>query len=300
MQDILAEINKLKEERKAIILAHNYQPPEVQDIADFCADSLELARYSVDIDAKVIVLCGVRFMAEMAHILNPDKIVLLPDENAACPLADSITPEDVKRLREEFPDAIFLAYVNTSAAVKAECDICYTSANIIEVIEKLPKDRKLVVLPDRNLARWAREKTGRDIIAWQGECPVHQAIKEEDVLKVRKIYPSSAVMVHPECKEEVVRWGDLVGGTGKMLRFAKETNYDCYIVGTERDMCHRLKREMPNKTFIPANEEAICEDMKKINLNKILLSLQTLTHQIMLEENIRERARKTIERMFIY
>jgi len=298
MQDILAEIERLKEERKAIILAHNYQPPEVQDIADFAADSLELARYSIGIDAKVIVLCGVRFMAEMAHILNPDKIVLLPDEGAGCPLADSITPEDVRILRGEYPDAIFLAYVNTSAAVKAECDICYTSANILEVIGKLPGDRRLVVLPDRHLASWAKRKTGRDIIIWQGECPVHQAIKEEDVLKVKREYPDSAIMVHPECKEEVIRWAELVGGTGKMLRFAKGSDYQSYIVGTERDMCHRLKREVPKKIFLPASEEAVCEDMKKINLEKVLRSLQTLTHKIELEESIRERARKSIERMF--
>jgi quinolinate synthase len=298
MQDILAEIERLKKERKAIILAHNYQPPEVQDIADFAADSLELARYSMDIDAEVIVLCGVRFMAEMAHILNPEKIVLLPDEGAGCPLADSITPEDVRRLREEYPDAIFLAYVNTSAAVKAECDICYTSANILEVIGKLPADRRLVVLPDRHLASWAQRKTGREIIIWQGECPVHQAIKEEDVLRVKKANPDSAVMVHPECKEEVIRWAQLVGGTGKMLRFAKESDYKSYIVGTERDMCHRLKREVPQKIFLPANEEAVCEDMKKINLEKVLRSLQTLSYKIELDESIRERARRTIERMF--
>ncbi|MBC7329860.1 quinolinate synthase NadA [bacterium] len=298
MQNILAEIERLKRERKAIILAHNYQPPEVQDIADFAADSLELARYSMDIDAKVIVLCGVRFMAEMAHILNPEKIVLLPDEGAGCPLADSITPEDVRRLREEYPDAIFLAYVNTSAAVKAECDICYTSANILEVIRKLPADRRLVVLPDRHLASWARRKTGRDIIIWQGECPVHQAIKEEDVLRVKKEHPDSALMVHPECKEEVIRWAELVGGTGKMLRFAKESNYQSYIVGTERDMCHRLKREVSEKIFLPANEEAVCQDMKKISLEKVLRSLQTLSYKIELDESIRERARKTIERMF--
>jgi quinolinate synthase len=298
MQDILVEIERWKKERKAIILAHNYQPPEVQDIADFAADSLELARYSMDIDAEVIVLCGVRFMAEMTHILNPEKIVLLPDEGAGCPLADSITPEDVRRLREEYPDAIFLAYVNTSAAVKAECDICYTSANILEVIGKLPADRRLVVLPDRHLASWAKKNTGRDIIIWQGECPVHQAIREEDVLRVKKEHPDSAVMVHPECKEEVIRWAELVGGTGKMLRFAKESDYQTYIVGTERDMCHRLKREVPQKIFLPANREAVCEDMKKINLEKVLRSLQTLTYKIELEEHIRERARKTIERMF--
>lgn len=298
MQDIVAEIEKLKRERKAIILAHNYQPPEVQDIADFSADSLELARFSMNIDAKVIVLCGVRFMAEMAHVLNPDKIVLLPDESAGCPLADSITPEDVRRLREEFPDAIFLAYVNTSAAVKAECDICFTSANILDVIGKLPKERNLVVLPDKHLARWAREKTGREIIAWIGECPVHQAIDKEDIIRVKNLSPSSAVMVHPECREEVVALSDFVGGTGGMLRFAKETGYLSYIVGTERDMCHKLKKEIPQKTFLPADEEAICEDMKKTNLLKILHSLQTLNHQVILNEDMRKRAKRTIEKMF--
>lgn len=298
MQDIVAEIEKLKRERKAIILAHNYQPPEVQDIADFSADSLELARFSMNIDAKVIVLCGVRFMAEMAHVLNPDKIVLLPDESAGCPLADSITPVDVRRLREEFPDAIFLAYVNTSAAVKAECDICFTSANILDVIGKLPKERNLVVLPDKHLARWAREKTGREIIAWIGECPVHQAIDKEDIIRVKNLSPSSAVMVHPECREEVVALSDFVGGTGGMLRFAKETGYLSYIVGTERDMCHKLKKEIPQKTFLPADEEAICEDMKKTNLLKILHSLQTLNHQVILNEDMRKRAKRTIEKMF--
>jgi len=298
MQDIVADIERLKKERNAVILAHNYQPHEVQDIADFSADSLELARYSMDIDAKVIVLCGVHFMAEIAHILNPDKIVLLPEEAAGCPLADSITPEDTRRLREEFPDAIFLTYVNTSAEVKAECDICYTSANILEVIEKLPKDRRLVMLPDKHLARWAREKTGREIISWKGECPVHKAINKEDILRVKNFSPHSAVMVHPECGEEVVALSDFVGGTGGMLRFAKETGYSSYIVGTERDMCHKLEKEIPQKSFLPANEEAVCEDMKKINIQKVLNALQTLTYQVVLAEDVRERAKKTIERMF--
>ncbi|MBC7327019.1 quinolinate synthase NadA [bacterium] len=298
MQSILDEIEKLKKERKAVILAHNYQPPEIQDIADFSADSLELARHSMTIDAKVIVLCGVRFMAEMAYILNPDKLVLLPDETAGCPLADSITPQDVRHLRDQYPDAIFLAYVNTSAAVKAECDICYTSANILEVISKLPKDRKLVVLPDRNLARWAREKTQREIISWQGECPVHQAINKEGIIKAKANFPHSAVMVHPECKEEVVGISDFVGGTGGMLRFAKTTDYQIYIVGTEKDMCHKLKREIPQKLFIPANEEAICEDMKKTNLSKVLWSLQTLSHQVILDDDIRQKAKRAIDKMF--
>lgn len=298
MEDILAEIEKLKKERNAIILAHNYQSPEVQDIADFSADSLELARFSMNIDAKVIVLCGVRFMAEMAHILNPDKMVLLPDESAGCPLADSISPDDVRRLREEYPDAIFLAYVNTSAGVKAECDICYTSANILEVIGKLPKDKRLVILPDKHLARWAREKTGREIISWEGECPVHKAIDKEDILKANKHSPQSAVMVHPECREEVTALSDFVGGTGGMLRFAKNTQYSSYIVGTERDMCHKLKKEIPSKTFIPADEEAICDDMKKTNLLKVLNSLRTLNYQIVLEPDIRERAKRAIEKMF--
>ncbi len=298
MQDILAEIGRLKKDRRAVILAHNYQPPEVQDIADFSADSLELAKYSMSIDAKIIVLCGVRFMAEMAHILNPDKIVLLPDESAGCPLADSITPEDVRKLREEFPDAIFLAYVNTSAAVKAECDICYTSANILDVISKLPKDRKLVVLPDKHLARWVREETKREIIIWGGECPVHKAIDEENILKMKNLSPLSAVMVHPECREKVVALSDFVGGTGGMIRFAKTTGYSSYIVGTERDMCHKLKREIPTKNFLPANEEAVCQDMKKTNLLKILHTLQTLEYQILLDVDIRERARRTIEKMF--
>lgn len=298
MQDILAEIKRLKRERKAIILAHNYQPPEVQDIADFSADSLELARYSMNTDAKVIVLCGVRFMAEIAHILNPDKKVLLPDASAGCPLAESITPEDVRRLREEFPDAIFLAYVNTTARVKAECDICYTSANILEVIGKLPRDRKLVVLPDKHLARWAREIMNREIISWEGECPVHRAIQKEHIIRAKSLSPKSAVMVHPECGEEVVALSDFVGGTGGMLQFAKATAHSSYIVGTERDMCHKLKKEIPYKTFLPANGEAICEDMKKINLQKVHRALQTLEYQIVLEESIRERAKKTIEKMF--
>lgn len=298
MEDILAEIEKLKKERHAVILAHNYQSPEVQDIADFSADSLELARFSMNIDAKVIVLCGVRFMAEMAHILNPDKMVLLPDESAGCPLADSISPNDVRRLREEYPDAIFLAYVNTSAGVKAECDICYTSANILEVIGKLPKDKRLVILPDKHLARWAREKTGREIISWEGECPVHKAIDKEDILRVKSLSPQSAVMVHPECREEVTALSDFVGGTGGMLKFAKESEYMSYIVGTERDMCHKLKKEIPSKTFLPADAEAICEDMKKTNLLKVLNSLKTLNYQIFLEPDVREKAKRAIEKMF--
>lgn len=300
MQSILEKIKELKEKRRAIILAHNYQSPEVQDIADVVADSLELGIRARETKAEVIVFCGVRFMAEMASILNPEKKVLMPDETAGCPLADTITPEDVRALRKSYPKATFLAYVNTSAAVKAECDICFTSSNVLRIIRSLPEDKQLVVIPDRHLTEWASRETGRELIPWFGECPVHMEIGEKDIKLIKEQHQGIKVMVHPECRIEVRAMGDFIGGTGGMLKYAQRENAKFFAVATEVGMVHRLSKDNPDKVFLPATLGAICDDMKKITLEKVLYSLENMVYEVKVPEDIAERARNALEAMFRY
>ncbi|MCE5264644.1 MAG: quinolinate synthase NadA [Deltaproteobacteria bacterium] len=297
--EIIDKIEKLKKERKAVILAHNYQIPEVQDIADFVGDSLELSiKASQVTDAEVIVFCGVQFMAETAKILSPQKTVLLPARDAGCPMADMIAADQLRALKAEHPGAKVLCYVNTSAEVKAECDLCCTSANAVRMVEEVLRDAKeIIFVPDKYLAAFVAAKTGREFITWPGFCPTHARILPEHIAAARARHPGAVVMVHPECRPEVAAIADMVISTGGMSRFARETKAKEIIVGTEPGIIHRLKKEAPDKIFHPISDTVICPNMKKTTLEKILWSLEDMVHRIEVPEEIAVRARRAIEAM---
>jgi len=294
---IAAEIGKLKAERDAVILAHNYQPGEVQDIADFVGDSLDLSIRASQTDARVIVFCGVHFMAETAALLCPGRTVLLPDEHAGCPMADMVTAEQLREEKRKSPLTVVVGYVNTSAAVKAECDICCTSGNAIKVINSLPEGIPILFVPDRHLGAYVAAQTGRKITLWPGYCPTHQFIRAGDIAALKKHYPGAQVLVHPECSGEVTSLADKVLGTGGMLTYARESAADAFIIGTESGIIHRLTKENPGKRFIPASERAVCPNMKRISLEKILWSLQDLRHEVRVPEELRARAKTAVDRM---
>ncbi len=294
---IAAEIRKLKAERDAVILAHNYQPGEVQDIADFVGDSLDLSIRASQTDARIIVFCGVHFMAETAALLCPGRTVLLPDEHAGCPMADMVTAEQLREEKRKSPRAAVVGYVNTSAAVKAECDICCTSGNAIKVINSLPQDIPILFVPDRHLGAYVAAQTGRKMTLWPGYCPTHQFIRAGDIAALKQQYPGAQVLVHPECSGEVTAMADAVLGTGGMLTYARESAADTFIIGTESGIIHRLTKENPGKQFIPASERAVCPNMKRISLEKILWSLQDLRHEVRVPEELRVRAKTAVDRM---
>jgi quinolinate synthase len=291
------KIKQLKKKRKAIILAHNYQLPEVQDVADFHGDSLELSRLAAQTDARVIVFCGVHFMAETASILSPDKMVIMPDVNAGCPMANMITASDLKKLKEKHPGASVVGYVNTSAEVKAELDICCTSTNAVAVVNSLKEQKEIIFVPDKYLADFVWRQTGRRLIAWNGFCPTHIKILPEDIKRERKFHPQAKVMVHPECLPQVVALADEVLSTSKMCKFARETKAKEIIVGTEVGLIYRLKKDNPDKEFYPASEAAVCPNMKRTTQEKILWALEELKEEIRVPDNIRRRAKKAIDRM---
>ncbi|PMQ01485.1 MAG: quinolinate synthase [Dictyoglomus sp. NZ13-RE01] len=294
--DIVERIRKLKKERNAIILAHNYQLPEVQDIADFVGDSLELSRIAKEVKEEVIVFCGVHFMAETASILAPEKTIILPDINAGCPLANMITSEDIKKLREKYPNALVVAYVNTSAEVKAESDYCCTSANAISVVEKVPSD-EVIFVPDRNLGYYVSKHVNKKMYIWNGFCPTHQRILPQDIEIMKNKYKNAKVVVHPECRKEVLDMADKIASTSGIIKFVKEDNNKEYIIGTEMGILHRLRKEAPDKIFYPASSLAVCPNMKKITLEKILWALEDLKPIVKVEEPIRSKAYRAIEKM---
>jgi quinolinate synthase len=295
--DLTAKIARLRAERKAVILAHNYQLAEVQDIADFVGDSLELSRRAAEIEeAEVIVFCGVLFMAETAKILSPSRTVLIPDPRAGCPMCEMAPVEAVRKRKAELPGVPVVAYVNTTADVKAEADICCTSANAVKIVNGLP-DPRVLFLPDRNLGQWVQRHTDKEVILWPGHCPTHQRILASQILRLREEHPAAVVIVHPECQPDVLDVADEVLSTGQMLRWARETSATEVIVGTERGILHRLQLENPGKTFLPVTRVATCPNMKKITLEKVLWSLEDMTHQVEVPVEIAARARRAIERM---
>lgn len=294
---LLEKIRDLKVRRKAVILAHNYQPPEVQDLADFCGDSLGLSLQASETAAEVIVFCGVRFMAETAAILCPDKGVLLPDADAGCPMADMITADQLRRLKAEHPGALVVCYVNSTAEVKAESEYCCTSANAVDVVRLLPKDRPILFVPDQNLGQYTARQTGRDLILWPGYCHVHVGITEEDIRNAKARDPRALVMVHPECTEPVRLLADQVLSTGGMLRFVRQARAKRIIVGTEIGILHALKKENPDVRYVPASERAVCPNMKKITLEKILWALEDLRDRVTVPEGVAARARRSLQRM---
>ncbi|MGA2322582.1 MAG: quinolinate synthase NadA [Sedimentisphaerales bacterium] len=296
-EQLIKKIKELKAERNAIILAHNYQPGEIQDIADFTGDSLALSVKAAATDAEVIVFCGVKFMAETAAILSPGKTVLLPDKNAGCPMADMITGEQLRELKRKNPGELVVCYVNSSAEVKAESDYCCTSANAVEVVESLPKDSKIIFVPDQHLGRFVVEKTGREMILWPGYCPTHVFITEDDIKKAREMHPGAVVMAHPECTEPVKAVSDKLLSTGQMLKFAKQSDAKRFIIATETGIIHTLKKENPGKEFFPATTRALCPNMKRITLDKVLWSLEDMHYKITVPADIAARAKKSLEKM---
>jgi len=294
--EIVEKISALKKRRNAVILAHNYQPGEVQDIADFVGDSLDLSQRAAETAAGVIVFCGVRFMAETASILCPDKVVLLPDVNAGCLLADMITAEQLRAKKKEHPQAVVVCYVNSPAEVKAESDICCTSANAVKVVESLDA-REILFVPDQNLGSYVSAKTGKEMILWPGFCPTHVRIKPAKIKELKREYPQAKVVVHPECTPEVIALADEVLSTGGMCRYAQRGDVREMIVGTEVGIIHRLKKENTDKRFIPVSEQAICPDMKLITLEKVLRSLEEMSPEVKVPEEIRLRAKAAVDKM---
>ncbi len=300
MRDHDAELREkvlsLKKKRNAIILSHNYQLGEIQDIADFVGDSLELSQNAAKTDADVIVFCGVHFMAETASILCQNKVVLLPDMHAGCPMADMITADRLRQQKKEHPGAAVVCYVNTTAEVKAESDICCTSANAVRVIESLDA-REIIFVPDQYLGNYVAGKTEKKIVLWPGFCITHTRIQPRDILQQKAEHPQAKVIVHPECRPEVFALADEVLSTGGMLRFARETDAKEVIIGTEIGILHRLRKENPGKRFFPASEQAICPRMKLITLERVLWSLEEMTPEVKVPEDIRIKAKRAVDRM---
>lgn len=296
-RQIEAKIRELKKKRNAIILAHNYQLPEVQDVADLRGDSLELSRAAAKTDASVIVFCGVHFMAETASILSPGKKVIVPDVNAGCPMANMITAQDLRKLKQEHPKAVVVGYVNTSAQVKAELDYCCTSTNAVAVINALKDEKEIIFVPDKYLADYASRETGRKLISWGGYCPTHVKIMPEDIKREKKFHPNAKVITHPECLPSVVSLADKVLSTSQMVKFAKETDAGEIIVATEAGLIYRLKQDNPGKEFYPASERAVCPNMKRTTQEKVLWALEELKEEVRVPDEIRQRAKKSIDRM---
>ena len=296
MQTIIDKINKLKKERNAVILAHNYQRSEVQDIADFVGDSLGLSQQAVEQDADVIVFCGVDFMAESAAILSPDKTILIPEIDAGCPMAEMVTVESLKKAKKEHPNAVVVCYVNTSAAVKAECDICCTSANAVDVVNSLDEDEILFV-PDKNLANYVAKQTDKTIIPWEGYCPTHHQILAGDVLLMKEEHPNAEFIAHPECRNDVLEIADHVFSTTGMTNYVNVSDHNEFIIGTENGILHRLELENPDKKFYPASEYAICPNMKMTTLDAVLNSLENMEHVVTVPEDVRIKAKRALDRM---
>jgi quinolinate synthase len=313
------EILRLKEERRAVIIAHNYQIEPVQEIADVTGDSLELSQKAAAVDCDVIVFCGVDFMAESAAVLSPEKTVLLPEMSASCPMADMIkvdaprTPRGFPGYREQpaflypheftlrdikarHPGVPVVTYVNTTAAVKAESDVCCTSANVVQVVNSLPGDRAICI-PDKNLSLWAQRNTDKEIIAWDGFCHVHDRITAEDVEAARREHPNALFMAHPECRPEVLDMADHVTSTSGMLRFAKASEHDEFVVGTERGLIYRLRKDSPGKVFHPLRTDMICPNMKKTTLRSVHRALSEMTNVVTVPEDVCIGAKRALDRM---
>lgn len=306
-QALITEVKRLKEERNAVILAHNYQVPEVQDIADYIGDSLGLSHQAAETEAEVIVFCGVHFMAETASIISPDKKVLIPDLDAGCSLADSITVEQLREWKAEHPDAVVVTYINTTAAVKAECDYCCTSSNAVNIVESIPEEKEILFLPDKFLGSYVEMITGRELNIWDGACHVHEKIGELNLSEKQKEYPDAEVLIHPECgcstscMMKSAMYFDCEDGhihsTSGMLNRASESEADEFVVATETGILHRMKKENPGKKFYPANENAVCEYMKMITLEKLHDALKYDQFEVKVPAELAERALLPIERM---
>ncbi|OGR10116.1 MAG: quinolinate synthase [Desulfobacula sp. GWF2_41_7] len=290
------KIKALAKKRNAIILAHNYQPPEIQDIADLCGDSLELSIKASGTTADIIVFCGVHFMAETAVILSPAKTVLLPATDAGCPMADMIDPSALREKKKALGNIPVITYVNSSAAVKAESDICCTSANVIKIVESIKAD-EILMTPDKNLALYAASRTLKKIHLWDGFCPFHNTLRANDVIKAKQDHPEALFIAHPECPPEVLALADRIESTSGMIKFAGESTHPSFILGTENGLLYPISKTYPDKKFYPASGKMECRDMKKITLEKLLESLETLSGRITVPEDIREKAWGSVQKM---
>ena len=294
--ELTEKILKLKKKQNAVILAHNYQLGEIQDIADFVGDSLDLSQNAARTDADIIVFCGVHFMAETASVLCPDKTVLLPDAHAGCPMANMITAPQLRAKKREHPKATVVCYINSSAAVKAESYVCCTSANALGVVESLDA-KEIIFVPDQYLGHYISTKTSKKMILWPGFCPTHARIMPENIIKLRQEHPEARVVVHPECRPDVIALADEVLSTSGMMKFAKRDDVQEMIVGTEMGIIYRLNRENPGKKFIPVSEQAICPNMKLITLEKVLWSLEEMAPEVKVPWRIRIKAKAAVDRM---
>jgi quinolinate synthase len=295
--ELLEKIQRLRQQRKAVILVHNYQPGEVQDIADFVGDSLRLSREAAQTDAETIVFCGVHFMAETAAILSPEKTILLPEKHAGCPMADMITAEQLQQLKDKHPDALVVSYVNTTAEVKALSDYCCTSGNAVELVSSLGADKEIIFVPDKYLGQHVIDKTGRDMILWPGYCPTHVIISADDIEKAKQEHPDAVVMAHPECTEDVRGRADELLSTSGMLNFARKSEAKGFIVATETGIIYTLKKQNPDKEFYCATDNAICPNMKKITLEKVAWALEDMEYKITVPEDISSKAKAALDRM---
>lgn len=302
MKSVVERIVELKQKHNAIILAHYYQIPEIQEIADMVGDSYGLSKKCAETDADVIVFCGVEFMAESAKLLSPQKTVLLPNMGAGCPMADMVTAEDVIKLRQQYPDAAIVCYVNTSAEVKAECDVCCTSSNAVKIVNSL-ENNQIVFLPDKNLGRFVAEQVSdKEIITINGFCIVHNRITANDVKDTKTRYPEAPFLVHPECPDEVVELADFVGSTAQILQKASDIDDKVIIIGTEEGILHKLKEQNPNKKFVVVSDFFVCRNMKKTTMDDLLNALEGLEtgskeNTIELDEDIMKRAKASLNRM---
>ncbi|MEA2082587.1 MAG: quinolinate synthase NadA [Elusimicrobiota bacterium] len=296
MKKIAEKIKELKKKRNAVILVHNYQLPEVQDIADFRGDSLGLSREAARTSADVIVFCGVHFMAETAAMLSPDKTVLLPEKDAGCPMADMIDGVRLRELKKKHPGAEVVCYVNSTAEVKAESDYCCTSANAVDILKRI-ENKKIIFVPDKHLGSFAAKQSGKKVILYDGFCPVHMKILPVHIEKEKAEHPEAKVLVHPECRTDVCNMADEVLSTSGMEKFAKKTDVKEMIIGTETGIVYRLQKDNPGKKFYPACEEAVCIDMKKTSAEKVLRSLEEMKYKIKVDEDTAKAARKAIDRM---
>ncbi len=294
--ELVRRIQDLKRERDAVILAHLYQRPEVQDIADHVGDSLELSRIAAKTEAKTIVFCSVRFMAETAKILSPEKTVLLPVEEAACPLADGITPDQLREAKAKMPHAAVVAYINCSAEIKALSDYSCTSANAAQVVENIP-ERDILFVPDGHLGRWIQKHTKKNITLWEGGCPTHQRLKVAELLELKERHPGSEILVHPECPEEICDAADGVMSTSQMVRYCQASPKTTFIIGTEMGLMHRLQKLMPEKTFLLASKTLVCPNMKLTRLEDVYLSLRDNRFVIDVPEEVRKRAARSLDAM---
>jgi len=300
--DLFHEIERLKKEKNAILLAHYYQEPDIQDVADYIGDSLGLAQKAQNTDADIIVFAGVHFMAETAKILNPNKKVLLPDLNAGCSLADSAPADQFRKFKEKHPDHIVISYINCTADIKALSDIIVTSSNAEKIVESVPRDQKIIFAPDKNLGSYLVKKTGRDMVLWNGACMVHEIFSLEKITKLKTRHPNAKFIAHPECEEAVLRIADYIGSTTGLLKYSQQSEASEFIVATETGILHQMQKASPNKTFIPAppNNSCACNDcphMKLNTLEKLYLCMEYETPEIHMEEELRKAAKKPIDRM---